>query len=112
MHVQQSRAMSRGTDEAPQNTAGEELIVMHDFINAIGALSTVNKNKGEIFFTASRGDSATSQPRIRLTNLFCTATPLCNGRCGREDGRAIFVHRHLQLCLEKGVSVITDKQGG
>ena len=49
---------------------------MHDCTNATGALSTVKKNKGNIFFRASRGDSAASQPRIRLTNLFCTATPL------------------------------------
>ena len=45
-----------------RRAAGEELIVMHDCTNATGALSTVKKN--------------TSQPRIRLTNLFCTATPL------------------------------------
>ena len=59
-----------------RRAAGEELIVMHDCTNATGALSTVKKNKGTHFFRASRGDSATSQPRIRLTNLFCTATPL------------------------------------
>ena len=59
-----------------RRAASEELIVMHDCTNATAALSTVKKNKGNIFFRASRGDSRASQPQIRLTNLFCTATPL------------------------------------
>ena len=47
---------------------------MHDCTNA--PLSAVKKNKGKFFFRALRGDSAASQPRIRLTNPFCTAMPM------------------------------------
>ena len=65
-----------------RRAAGEELIVMHDCTNATGALSTVKKNKGTFF---SARNSSASQPRIRLTNLFCTATPL-DSEEGTEGG--------------------------